>query len=269
VRHSFAKIIHAHYQQITKKHNIPKPHGDNPLAQDEDEIAELEEQPTPPAAAPPPINEAAIRGIASHGPVRFYKASTFPDTECFGNYHVLEGGRRVFGCLTSEGAFLSKKYGFKEDDPLNPFRNATEYTSPSLPDLNTYYGDSSKKKVTGYNLPPHPLGRPGPVEGWDPDHPKTVVDPTAPGGSRVVENGNMEAMHSVLKKKFESGTERDALMATGSAELIEQTEIEGKDEVWATSPSGKGENRLGRLLMQVRAELGGSPYTDSGKTQWK
>ena len=269
VRHSFAKIIHAHYQRMTGKPDTSKPHRDNPLAQDEDEIAETEEQPTPPAATPPPINEAAIRGIASSGSVRFYKASVWPETECFGNYHVLEGGRRVFGCITSEGAFLSKKYGFAANDPANPFKDATEYTSPSLSDLNTYYGDSPKKKITGHNLPPHPLGRLGPVEGWDPDHPKTVADPTAPGGSRAVVNGNIEAMHSVLKEKFERGKEHDALLATDTAELVEQTEIEGKDEVWATSPSGKGENRLGRLLMQVRAELGGSPYTDSGKTQWK
>jgi ribA/ribD-fused uncharacterized protein len=42
------------------------------------------------------------------------------------------------------------------------------------------------------------------------------------------------------------------LMETGDAEIVEHTE---NDAYWGDGGDGKGLNRLGQILMQVRAEL--------------
>ena len=42
------------------------------------------------------------------------------------------------------------------------------------------------------------------------------------------------------------------LVETGDAEIVEHTE---NDAYWGDGGDGKGQNRLGQILMQVRAEL--------------
>jgi ribA/ribD-fused uncharacterized protein len=67
------------------------------------------------------------------------------------------------------------------------------------------------------------------------------------------ETAKFEVMEQVVRYKFTHRPElRDKLLATGDA-LLEEGNDWG-DQVWGTV-NGVGENRLGKILMKVRAEL--------------
>lgn len=68
------------------------------------------------------------------------------------------------------------------------------------------------------------------------------------------ENVKEDIMYELLKKKFQNDGlgYRTKLLATGDAELIEGNNH--KDSYWGVY-KGVGKNRLGYLLMKVRAEL--------------
>ena len=78
------------------------------------------------------------------------------------------------------------------------------------------------------------------------------------GGQKVEIRADWDALKEVymlqgLRKKFAPGTELgDRLQATGSIQLIEWNKW--GDTYWGVS-NGRGRNRLGHLLMQVRQEL--------------
>jgi ribA/ribD-fused uncharacterized protein len=59
-------------------------------------------------------------------------------------------------------------------------------------------------------------------------------------------------MLHALTKKFAAGKARALLLATGDRPLVETSPF---DAYWGCGRSGKGKNRLGQLLMQVRAKL--------------
>jgi ribA/ribD-fused uncharacterized protein len=60
-------------------------------------------------------------------------------------------------------------------------------------------------------------------------------------------------MLEALRAKFTQHDDlRAVLLGTGDAVLVEHT---AKDAYWADGGDGSGKNRLGHLLMQVRAEL--------------
>lgn len=59
-------------------------------------------------------------------------------------------------------------------------------------------------------------------------------------------------MLTLLRQKFRTGELRHALLATGDAELIEGNTW--FDFYWGVC-NGRGDNHLGKLLMQVRDEL--------------
>lgn len=62
-----------------------------------------------------------------------------------------------------------------------------------------------------------------------------------------------EVMLVALRAKFtQHAALRELLLGTGAAELIEHT---ANDRYWADGGDGSGKNMLGKLLMQVRAEL--------------
>lgn len=63
----------------------------------------------------------------------------------------------------------------------------------------------------------------------------------------------LSIMLSLLRQKFSVSYLRKALFDTGSAELVEENDW--GDTYWGVS-KGRGANHLGRLLMQVRAEIG-------------
>ncbi len=62
-------------------------------------------------------------------------------------------------------------------------------------------------------------------------------------------------MHQLLQEKFKIPELREKLLATGDR-LLEEGNWWG-DKFWGVSPvgSGNGKNALGKLLMQIRAEL--------------
>lgn len=63
-------------------------------------------------------------------------------------------------------------------------------------------------------------------------------------------------MLEVLRAKFEQHPElTELLMATGDAYLVEHSD---RDPFWTDGGDGKGKNRLGKLLMQLRLEKGGA-----------
>ena len=59
-------------------------------------------------------------------------------------------------------------------------------------------------------------------------------------------------MEGLLRRKFRHPDLRAMLVATGDAELIEGNTW--GDRVWGVC-SGTGENRLGKMLMQIRSEV--------------
>ncbi|MEK7779905.1 MAG: NADAR family protein [Verrucomicrobiota bacterium] len=62
-----------------------------------------------------------------------------------------------------------------------------------------------------------------------------------------------DVMRAALRAKFEQHPKlKSLLLSTGDAELIEHTR---NDSYWADGGDGTGKNRLGILLMELRAEL--------------
>jgi hypothetical protein len=62
-----------------------------------------------------------------------------------------------------------------------------------------------------------------------------------------------DVMLAALRAKFSQHAQlRALLLSTGDALLVEHT---ANDRYWGDGGDGSGENRLGRLLMQVRDEL--------------
>lgn len=73
--------------------------------------------------------------------------------------------------------------------------------------------------------------------------------PIAPDWEAVKE----DVMRRGVRKKFETHTEiRAQLLATGDEELVEASPI---DFYWGAGKDGSGKNRLGVILMEVRAAL--------------
>jgi N-glycosidase YbiA len=67
------------------------------------------------------------------------------------------------------------------------------------------------------------------------------------------ENVKEEVMREALRAKFTQHVAlRELLLSTGKRPLIEHTK---NDRYWADGGDGKGRNRLGALLMELRAEL--------------
>lgn len=60
-------------------------------------------------------------------------------------------------------------------------------------------------------------------------------------------------MKEVLLVKFANPELKEKLLATGTAKLVEANSW--NDTFWGTTLGGRGENRLGKILMQIRDEL--------------
>ncbi|MEJ6395362.1 NADAR family protein [Gymnodinialimonas sp. 2305UL16-5] len=60
-------------------------------------------------------------------------------------------------------------------------------------------------------------------------------------------------MYDAVSKKFRTHAgPRDLLLGTGEARIVENAPM---DAYWGCGPDGQGLNRLGEILMRVRAEL--------------
>jgi predicted NAD-dependent protein-ADP-ribosyltransferase YbiA (DUF1768 family) len=60
-------------------------------------------------------------------------------------------------------------------------------------------------------------------------------------------------MRELLGQKFQIDTFAKTLLRTKSATLVEGNWW--GDQIWGQCPVGQGENRLGRMLMEIREEL--------------
>lgn len=71
------------------------------------------------------------------------------------------------------------------------------------------------------------------------------------------DEARVEVMRQVVTAKFETHPElRDILRSTGDSPLVESAP---GDAFWGAGPDGAGENRLGRLLEQIRDQLPTKP----------
>lgn len=62
-----------------------------------------------------------------------------------------------------------------------------------------------------------------------------------------------DLMREAVRAKFEQHPEiLEVLLSTGEAEIVERTK---NDSYWGDGGDGSGRNMLGRILMEVRAEL--------------
>jgi ribA/ribD-fused uncharacterized protein len=61
-----------------------------------------------------------------------------------------------------------------------------------------------------------------------------------------------EIMLRGLKEKFKSPELKEILLSTGKKDLVENSPY---DKYWGIGPNGKGKNRLGVLLVELRTEL--------------
>lgn len=60
-------------------------------------------------------------------------------------------------------------------------------------------------------------------------------------------------MHAAVLKKFQThAAPRAILLSTGTAKIVENAPM---DAYWGCGPDGQGLNKLGEILMQVRAEV--------------
>ena len=73
--------------------------------------------------------------------------------------------------------------------------------------------------------------------------------PLRPGWETIKETVMREALHA---KFTQHPALRELLLSTGKRPLIEHSK---NDRYWADGGDGKGRNRLGALLMELRAEL--------------
>lgn len=71
-------------------------------------------------------------------------------------------------------------------------------------------------------------------------------------------NRNVAVMREVLAAKFtQNAPLRDLLLATGNAYLVEHIPVKNRDAFWGDDYDGTGQNKLGILAMEARANLGG------------
>jgi predicted NAD-dependent protein-ADP-ribosyltransferase YbiA (DUF1768 family) len=81
---------------------------------------------------------------------------------------------------------------------------------------------------------------------------RELHDRLRPGMQREWEAASPGLMRRLLRSKFAHPQSRAALLATGDKHLSNQAE--GADPFWH-APGGTGENTLGKLLMDLRAQL--------------
>ncbi len=80
---------------------------------------------------------------------------------------------------------------------------------------------------------------------------------------KLIANGvtdNIAAMRETLRWKFTDETLKRRLLATKSAYLV-MNSPNGYDRLWSDNGNGKGQNILGKLLMELRQQLGGQGVT--------
>ena len=95
----------------------------------------------------------------------------------------------------------------------------------------------------------------------EPERERILAAPTPAAAKRLGRRADLRAdwehvkddvMHSILQAKFAVPELRDALLATGDAELVEGNTWD--DTYWGVC-GGRGRNQLGRTLMRIRDDI--------------
>lgn len=68
---------------------------------------------------------------------------------------------------------------------------------------------------------------------------------------------NLNAMRAILDVKFAQSDFKQGLLDSANSYLLEHNEKQGRDNFWSDDNNGFGQNHLGLMLMEIRAQLGG------------
>lgn len=74
---------------------------------------------------------------------------------------------------------------------------------------------------------------------------------------------NLSVMADILQAKFSTDPLKSILLSTENAYLVEHIPVKGRDSFYGDDSDGTGQNMLGKLLMDVRAKLGGAGRVDA------
>lgn len=107
----------------------------------------------------------------------------------------------------------------------------------------------------------------------DPDIRERIRQVSAGGAKRIggklwppLDWNREGVMLELVRKKFEHPALRDKLLATGSQEIQEGNYW--RDEFWGVNlTTGKGQNKLGKIIMQVRDEIRANAAPDAGREE--
>jgi ribA/ribD-fused uncharacterized protein len=70
---------------------------------------------------------------------------------------------------------------------------------------------------------------------------------------------NLQVMHEVVAAKFNQNPDlKQLLLATRGSYLVEHVPVRSRDGFWGDNFDGTGQNRLGRIVMEVRGQLDGT-----------
>ena len=184
-------------------------------------------QPRVAVHAPVQAPQTAATGLAArfaffarhYGFIWFYKKQENPETEVFGNFYMGPLTHKGRTYQCAEAAFQAQKF---EGNPtmMAQFENLD--------------GDAA------WRLARQLTGNPSAQQkaAWD--------------------SKKFHVMAEVLQAKFQDPALRSLLLATGSAYLVEHCPQKGRDTCWSDDFDGTGQNNLGKLLMDLRRNIGGT-----------
>jgi ribA/ribD-fused uncharacterized protein len=194
---------------------------------------------------PLPENDRLEQFANETGFIWFYKKDVNPHTQCFGNYYLCPITYKGMTFQNVEAAFQAEKFNYTTGDVAKDAR----LQSIRAQFQNVRDGDAARALCA-----------------------KNKADENPNWKSQGL---NLKIMKEVLVIKFGAEPLKSALLATKNSYLVENTKWDAfwGDGLGETTPvatksnphpqsvapyHGGGQNHLGRLLMQIRGELGGT-----------
>ncbi len=190
----------------------------------------------------PPITPQEVRNHASRSPkIDFYNIATNPTTSFLGNFHITSQPImfRSLSFKCAEGAYQYSKLLVSQK-----FLQSSPEIQKAIIQL--------FQEADG-------------EEAWHLANNNINIIQLIDTAAHKANNFNLHVMEEILRDKFQQGSEEwKLLQATGDKPLRECTG--GKDNYWGLDSAGKGQNKLGQLLMQIRDETKSSSTTTQTAT---